>query len=165
MRLMTLALLLAIGAGPRRGVSIPPALADYRSWTQLTSGPKRVSLASSAMCLPAAGFRQQGGPHDDRWVMIYANPAALGAMRSNDAKEFPAGAVLAKEKRRQRDDKAPEAVAFMIKRGKGQFAKSGGWEFAFYPSSASNADYEHCVSCHRDGAAMDYVFSHVTAER
>lgn len=101
------------------------------------------------------------GPHAGRWVGLYANALALGALKANDSTGFPPGAVIAKEKLRRPTEELPEGVAFMIKHGKGEFAESGGWEFAYYPSS-SGASYRQCVSCHRAGGVKDYVFATLT---
>ena len=118
---MRLALIAAISvsltAASSNVLRIPPALADYRSWTELTPGPQRMSAAQSTACMPMT-LTKSHDPHADRWSSVYANPIALAALHDANAKEFPAGAVIAKEKLRQREDKAPEAVAFMIKHAK-----------------------------------------------
>src|SRR6266498_3512778 len=135
--------------------SIPTPLANYRSWTPLTPEPRRIPYALSTLCMTVT--QAERGPHADRWVMTYANPAALAALESNGA--FPSGAVIAKEKRTRADDSHPEGVAFMVKHRKGEFAASGGWEFLYYPSAGRAANYDGCISCHRAGGTRDYVFS------
>ena len=169
MHRMKLALVAAIGAAlvataGVRDADIPAGLAGYRSWTELTPGPVLMPPALSMQCMPVA-FGQHDraektyGPHNDVWSSVYANPIALEALKAKDAKYFPAGAVIAKMKLRKQTDSTPTAVAFMIKREKGKFAASGGWEFAYYPTPGSRASYEQCVSCHREGGSKDYVFS------
>ena len=134
-------------------LALAAAVTGYRSWTPLTPEPKQMSYAQSAMCM-SPGPSQ--GPHADRWAMVYANRIATGA-----AKEFPVGSILVKEKRLKRDDAKPEGVAYMIKHGKGKFAKSGGWEFGYVPSG-KQASTAHCVNCHKSSFATDYVFTSVT---
>lgn len=152
---------------PRGDVSIPSALAGYRSWTELTPGPTLMPYELSVQCMPETKAqldrtRKSHGPHSNLWSVVYANPAALATLRAKDAKVFPSGAILAKEKRRRRDDATPEGVAFMIKHPKGELAASDGWEFVYYPSAGPRSSYERCVSCHHSGAPKDYVFNQLS---
>jgi len=154
---------MATATAPKRTMSIPSALADYASWTELTPGPRLMPYELTVLCMPAAvrpaDARKSDGPHANLWAAVYANPAALATLKAKSSTEFPAGAIIAKEKRRQRDDRTPEGVAFMIKHPKGEFAGSGGWEFVYFPSPANGSSYTRCVSCHRSGASKDYVFN------
>ena len=155
---------MAPASAPNKSISIPSALAEYRSWTELTPGPRLMPYELAVLCMPAtAGQSEQArkthGPHASLWASVYANPAALAALKTKSSAYFPAGAVIAKEKRRQREDATPEGVAFMIKHPKGEFAASDGWEFVYYPAPANRSSYARCVSCHRSGASKDYVFS------
>jgi hypothetical protein len=156
-------LLMASAIAPKGDLSIPSALADYPSWTELTPGPKLMPYEMAVACMPAAvrpdEARKSHGPHADLWAAVYANPAALATLKAKNSTDFPAGAIIAKEKRRQREDLTPEGVAFMIKHPKGEFVGSDGWEFVYYPSPANRSSYARCVSCHRSGASKDYVFS------
>ena len=108
--------------------------------------------------------RKSHGPHADRWVVVFANPAAAAAMQSKVG-ELPPGAIVAKEKRQKPDDTRPEGVAFMIKHRKGELAESGGWEFRYYPSDDPHPSYRRCIDCHRAGASTDYVFSTLGAAK
>jgi len=169
MHRMKWALVAAVGAAlvataGVRDQDLPRNLAGYRSWTELTPGPVLMPLALAVQCMPVTTIQfehaeKSHGPHTKVWSSVYANPIALEALKSTDAKRFPAGAVIAKMKLRKQTDTAPSAVAFMIKHGKGEFAESGGWEFAYYPVPGSRASYERCVNCHREGGSKDYVFS------
>jgi hypothetical protein len=156
-------LLMAPAAAPKRTMSIPSALADYPSWTELTPGPRLMPYEMAVACMPAAVRpdepKKSNGPHANLWAAVYANPAALATMKAKNSTNFPAGAIIAKEKRRQRENRTPEGVAFMIKHPKGEFVGSDGWEFVYYPSPANRSSYARCVSCHRSGASKDYVFS------
>jgi|GEM_PF-2662370 len=156
-------LLMASAPAKKGALSIPSALAHYASWTELTPGPRLMPYELSVLCVPAAvqpGDAQKShGPHANLWAAVYANPAALATLKAKASTAFPAGAIIAKEKRRQREDTTPEGVAFMIKHPKGEFADSDGWEFVYFPAPANRSSYARCVSCHRSGALKDYVFS------
>jgi hypothetical protein len=157
-------LLMASATAPKGAMSIPSALAEYPSWTELTPGPRLMPYELTVLCMPATAdqseqARKSHGPHANLWAAVYANPAALATLKTKNSTDFPAGAIIAKEKRRQREDRTPEGVAFMIKHPKGEFADSDGWEFVYYPSPGNRSSYARCVSCHRSGASKDYVFS------
>jgi hypothetical protein len=157
-------LLMALTTTPKGAMSIPSALADYASWTELTPGPRLMPYELTMLCMPATAdqserARKSHGPHANLWAAVYANPAALATLKTKSSTGFPAGAIIAKEKRRHREDRTPEGVAFMIKHPQGEFAGSDGWEFVYYPSPANRSSYARCVSCHRSGASKDYVFS------
>ena len=157
------ALLMVSATAPRSDVGVPSTLAGYRAWTELTPGPMLMPYELTVQCMPVTAVQREQagrshGPHANLWAAVYANPAALATLKAKDAKVFASGAIIAKEKRRQRDDGTPEGVAFMIKHPKGEFVASNGWEFVYYPSAGPRASYERCVSCHRSGASKDYVF-------
>src|SRR3954470_15216452 len=156
-------LLIASATAPKNTMSIPSALAEYASWTELTPGPRLMPYELTLLCMPStvrpADARKTHGPHANLWAAVYANPAALATLKAKNSAAFPAGAIIAKEKRRQREDGTSEGVAFMIKHPEGEFVSSGGWEFVYIPSPANRSSYAHCVSCHRSGASKDYVFS------
>ncbi len=158
-----LLLMAASTTAPKGAMSIPSALAEYRSWTELTPGPRLMPYELTVACMPAVArpdeARKTHGPHADLWAAVYANPAALATLKTRNSTGFPAGAIIAKEKRRKREDRTPEGVAFMIKHPKGELVGSDGWEFVYYPSPGNRSSYARCVSCHRSGASKDYVFS------
>jgi hypothetical protein len=161
-------LLIASTTAPNAILNIPSALEDYHSWTELTPGPRLMPNELAVLCVPVTAAQQQQarkshGPHANVWASVYANPPALATLKTKNSTDFPAGAVLAKEKRRQREDLTPEGVAFMIKHPKGEFSGSDGWEFVYYPSPANPSTYARCVSCHRSGASKDSVFSGLPA--
>ena len=140
---------------------IPTPLAAYRSWKALTSTPQPIPYQLAQLCAataPALPKSPDQGPHANRWVMAYANPAADAALANASVAKFPAGAILAKEKRISADATHPEGVASMVKHRPGEFAASGGWEFLYYPSAGASASYAGCISCHRARGKKDYVF-------
>jgi hypothetical protein len=143
---------------------IPAPLASYRAWKALTSSPRPIPYQLAQLCAsvqpgqPSPTNPDGHGPHTNRWVMAYANPAADSALTSASMARFPVGAILAKEKRLSVDAAHPEGVAFMVKHRAGEFSASGGWEFLYFPSAGASADYSGCVDCHRTRGTKDYVF-------
>jgi hypothetical protein len=141
-------------------VGLPTAFANYARWRPLLEKPHAVSQKLWMMCVTPTeaqwdAERRRVGPHADRLIMVYGNPAAATAATSGEP--FPAGAAIAKEKRRS-DKAAPDGVSFIVKRTDAKFADSGGWEFLYYPAAGDpRATHEQCLSCHRK-AARDYVF-------
>lgn len=153
-----------------QAVTARAAVDDYRSWTALNPTPLPVSSDLALQCAPVTAAqiektRLRDGPHTNRWVRVYANAAAVAALRDKRVTVFPAGAMLAKEKLVSPDDPRTEGVAFMIKHAAGEFVESGGWEFVYRPAGAAAPAYEGCVACHRAGGAKDYVFARYSPER
>jgi len=139
-------------------------LESYRSWKALTPQPELVPYEFAIRCTTIvspeelAEASQRYGPHTNRWIKVYANPLAASTLESEDTKLFPVGSVIAKEKLKGPQDARADGVAFMIKRPKGQFVESDGWEFLYRPAVAGQGDYKGCIVCHRTGGAKDYVF-------
>jgi hypothetical protein len=136
----------------------------YRSWKALTPEARLVPFELAIRCAPVTAeqldtVRKSHGPHTARWIRVYANPLAATALQDERSRVFPVGAVIAKEKLRAPDDARADGVAFMIKRPKGQFVESDGWEFLYRPAGPEKASYDGCIACHRAGATKDYVFS------
>jgi Cytochrome P460 len=157
--------LLSLTAGSRLAGAVggPADLASYRSWQTLTAEPEQVPYYLSLLCSRVTPERielerKSHGPHTDRWVKVYANPAALRVLRDKAATTFPPGSIIAKEKLLQPTDSHAEGVGFMIKHPQGEFAGSGGWEFLYQPAADSKLAYDGCVTCHRAGGTKDYVF-------
>jgi len=139
-------------------IAIPQALSAFRTWKKLTSEPQLVPYVMSIACaMPTPEETlERHGPHANRWIMVYANPAAAATLMDGSVTQFPAGAVIAKEKLTRPG--ATEGVAFMVKHRAGEFAASDGWEFLYYPSSARASNYDACINCHKAGGKKDYVF-------
>jgi cytochrome P460 len=160
---VALALTGAAWVGTAGALAVPKGLAGYRSWRALTTEPQLVPYDLAILCARVteerlAVARKDHGPHTNRWIRVYANPAALAVVNDTKRTTFPAGAIIAKEKLVNPSDPDAEGIAFMIKHPKGQFAESDGWEFAYYPAGGAKATYERCVACHKAGAPRDYVF-------
>lgn len=154
--------LTAVGAGASATDS-DAGLEAYRSWKVLTPDARMVPFELAVQCAPVTDeqlekARKRYGPHTGRWIRIYANPLAATALQDKRSRVFPVGAVIAKEKLRAPDDARADGVAFMIKRPKGQFVESDGWEFQYRPAGPEKPSYNGCIACHRAGATRDYVF-------
>lgn len=136
-------------------------LANYRKWKSLAQA-RMVPFELAVQCAPVTETqvekaRKTFGPHTYRWINVYANPLAASALQDPLAKTFPVGAVIAKEKTLAPGDRNAEAVAFMIKRPKGQFVESDGWEFLYRPVKTETANYDGCITCHKASGTKDYV--------
>jgi hypothetical protein len=155
-----LALVVLSAPGVVADVVLPTEFANYARWRPLLDKPHAVSLKLWMMCMAPTeaqwdAERRRVGPHADRLIMVYGNPA--GATAATSGEPFPPGATIPKEKRRS-DKAAPDGVAFMVKRQDARFRDTGGWEFLYYPTAGDpRATHEQCASCHRQ-AARDYVF-------
>jgi cytochrome P460 len=153
--------------------SLPPALAGYREWGSLLKEPQEVPYELSILCgrptpQQVEAAKKRHGPHFGYFIEVYANPAAKAALQGESAKALPEGAVIAKEKLRWVEPGKPmerDGVAFMVKRGGPQFARSGGWEFLFFPAGKGSAarTQQACAACHQAAAERDYVMGRYPA--
>jgi len=145
-------------------LGLPAEFAGYSQWTQLLKSPYQVPFEIWVLCrvpTPAdfAAQRPKYGPHTERFIRVYGNPAAVAAVSQREERPFPPGAVIAKEKLSGSPHGRPEGVAFMVKRKEAQFPKTAGWEFLYFPSSGDvQRTHEACASCHSSAAGKDYVF-------
>lgn len=152
----------ALGAGASATDS-DEDLDAYRSWKALTPVATSVPYELAIQCAPVTDeqllkAQKSHGPHTGRWIRVYANQVAATALQDSRSGVFPVGAAIAKEKLRAPDDRHTDGVAFMIKRPKGQFVESDGWEFLYRPVGPEKPSYNGCIACHRAGATRDYVF-------
>src|SRR5437764_15138551 len=102
-------LLMASATAPKAAMSIPSALAEYPSWTELTPGPRLMPYELTVACMPSAvrpnEARKSHGPHASLWASVYAYASALATLKATTSTDVPAGAIIAKEKRREREDR------------------------------------------------------------
>jgi hypothetical protein len=142
---------------------LPEELAKYKGWKTEVQSPTPVPLDLWSRCTMTtpddwAQARMKYGPHNQRYIQVYANPIAAQSLGQGKSGPFQTGAVIAKEKILDLPDGTVVGVAFMIKRGTPQFAATGGWEFAYYPRSGDSASTLACSDCHQGAASTDYVF-------
>src|SRR5689334_19903497 len=145
--LLALALSSVALAATKSTLGIPDSLANYRSWTAVPPGPQLLPSDLSTQCLAITNAEKQKisrerGPQANVWGAVFANQTAWAAFKAKG--DFAPGSIIVKEKSRDRSGK-PDGVAFMIKHGKGEFARSGGWEFRYYPPPVSGGTYQGCV--------------------
>lgn len=138
---------------------LPPALAEYKTWRQLTpegySIPPQLALLCTAPApAPSRQSIETFGPHANTFVRVFGNPLAVRALTSRGS--FPEGSILVKEKLRDVRSDVSSDQGVMIKRQKGFDPSTGDWEFRFYPSERS-ASFTSCSNCHRS-AQHDFVF-------
>jgi len=161
---VSMSLLAAPSDPPEHGLGLPQELRLYRDWPQLLRSPYQVPVQLWIRCMaPTAAdwekARRTYGPHTERYIRVYANAAAATAASSENARHFPVGAVLAKEKLLGSPHGSVEGVAFMTKRPKAAFPETNGWEFSYFPDSSDmRRTHESCASCHRSAASTDFVF-------
>jgi hypothetical protein len=143
-------------------LNLPPALTEYRSWESILLKPRPVPHDLWIRCVGRTPEqdridRETYGPHTHFFVNVYVNDAASAAKR--DGSRLPVGTIIAKEKFTDSNGGRPVGVAFMIKRDEDSFPETHGWEFLYFPSSEDSvrSTHESCASCHRQGAATDYV--------
>lgn len=167
LRLAWSALIAAIPAAtwPSNGATVvamsvlPPALAEYKTWRQLTPAGYSIPPQLALLCTaPAPAPSQQSietfGPHANTYVRVFGNSLAVRALTSRD--RFPEGSIVVKEKLPDPRSDVSSAQGVMIKRQKGFDPSTGDWEFHFYPSERS-ASFANCSNCHRS-AQHDFVF-------
>ena len=148
---------------PSERLNLPVEFSKYKEWTPLHTSPYAVPFDLWIRCMAPtqadwARARQKYGPHTEHYIQVYGNQLAIEAL-GREVRYFPTGAVIAKEKLANSPSGDAEGVAFMIKRGTRQFAKTEGWEFIYYPRSGdSRRTQEHCAGCHQAAASTDYVF-------
>jgi hypothetical protein len=147
-------------------LGLPEELARYREWSSPTKEPVAVPYRLWIQCSrPEPEQRAQEmrlhGPHSERTIRVYTNPAAQAELARPAPRTFPVGSVIAKDKLDAMSalGDAPHAVAFMVKRGGTRFRDSGGWEFLLYPQSGDASSLNRaCAACHRGARDGDYVF-------
>jgi hypothetical protein len=102
--------------------------------------------------------RETYGPHTEHYIQAYANPIADRTLLRVKDGPFPAGAVIAKQKLLNSPQGTVAGVAFMIKRGTANFARTGGWEFTYDPRARDSTRTDACATCHESAATKDSVF-------
>src|SRR5438105_1842591 len=127
-------------AEPDSRLGLTPEFAGYTAWTQVLKSPRQVPLDLWALCRPQtpaerATARRKSGPHAGRFIRVYVNPPAVAAVSDPEARPFPLGTVIAKEKLSGSPHGALEGVAFMVKRKESQFPSTDGWQFLYFPPS------------------------------
>jgi hypothetical protein len=152
-----------VAASDTRSLSLPDSLAQYRTWWEPAEKPVPVPTEVWTLCI--APSTKTHGPHVDRFVRVYINPAGREAFQGGPSSVFPVGTIIAKEKLTTRDAKVADGIGFMVKRLDAQFPSSGGWQFLYYPQVGTPGDVQdHCARCHHSAEQRDYVFTRHRSE-
>jgi len=114
-----------------------------------------------------ASARAKFGPHANSAMMIYMNPPAANAFKTN-APMFPVGSVVVKQKtlvghtddRGQLTYDAGSGVGGMVKRSAGYDPAHGDWEYFYFedPKKIESGKISSCVQCHEAAKEKDHVF-------
>jgi hypothetical protein len=107
------------------------------------------------------------GPHANTTMLIYMNPPAADAFKTN-ATIFPLGSVVVKQKtilihadgKGQLAISANSGVGGMVKRPAGYDPAHGDWEYFYFedPKKIESGKISSCVQCHQSAKEKDYVF-------
>lgn len=127
-----------------------------------SGGATRITMPNGQ--LPAPKEKRRENPHENgnqTYARVFANDAA--ALEIGKAKpNFPAGAIIVREKLLQVSDETPEVVTVMIKRAKGFSPKTGDWEFFVLDGTLGKVEKREtagaCAKCHTQAGKTDWVF-------
>jgi hypothetical protein len=134
---------------------------DYSGWPSLTAEPVRVPMAAFLDCrAPTVQTDDTRGPHAMPAVRYYAPPATMTHLKEGRP-PYPVGTTVVKVKWWNEADKAPTAVAAMIKREAGYDPDHGDWEYVYTTLGAKpetqRGNLESCIQCHRIKKEEDYL--------
>jgi hypothetical protein len=136
---------------------------DYSGWPSLTAEPVLVPMAVFLDCrAPTVPMDDPPrGPHAMPAVRYYAPPATVALLKEGRP-PYPVGTTVVKVKWRHEADKAPTAVAAMIKRDAGYDPDHGDWEYVYTTlgekPETRRGKLESCIQCHRIKKEMDFLF-------
>jgi hypothetical protein len=140
------------------------SITGYKKWVRINPKPHRVTSYLAFLCrysTPEKNKREQGNPHNDKWVTVYVNSVARRAMLEQQKPKFPRGSLIIKEKLTAADSKTPELLTVMHKREKGFNPKNGDWEYLVYDGAGTKVKaqgkLQNCQSCHASWKTTDYV--------
>jgi hypothetical protein len=92
---------------------------------------------------------------------VFVNDLALQSIKIKGA-TFPEGSVIVREKRAKAKDEKPEALAVMIKRGRGFNPDGGDWQFLLINAAGTKVRLSQktgeCLNCHQSQSKTDFVF-------
>ena len=154
----------AVAAAPNPALEPPGELAKYRAWRPMLKAPLPVPMDLWLRCAAPTRAqwdetRKEHGPHNERFIQVYANPEALAGLSGGARPSLAPGSIIAKEKLPSSDAQAAAGVAFMVKRADPEFRSVGRVQFLDFPSTGDQRKTQKaCANCHRSAAAKDYVF-------
>jgi hypothetical protein len=144
---------------------------SYTNYSKITKEVVYVNFELAILCRGATkeevdAARTKFGPHANTGILIYMNPPAAGAFRTN-ASAFPVGSVIVKQKMISgyRDKEkwistSDTGVGGMVKRPTGYDPAHGDWEYFYFedPKKIESGRIASCVQCHEAAKEKDHVF-------
>lgn len=137
---------------------------DYKTWVQMFDAPRNVSMQLMLLCrLPDANEQAYlQSEHAQYFVQVYVNSVGEKLMRAENARVFPIGAVIVKEKWKRDASSAqdphttkPSGLGIMVKR-------ENAWQYAYMDEQGAitrdQTELEHCSVCHGAQSERDSVF-------
>lgn len=98
---------------------------------------------------------------DFSYGTVYANDLARAEIEKENP-QFPAGAIIVREKHFSATSETPETVIAMVKREKGFSRKTGDWEFFTFAGAnlklQKRETKSDCSKCHAQAEKTDWVF-------
>ena len=158
---------MAAAAGDADVSEVQMILDTYHSYAPQTPAPVNVSGYIFALCrLPTLRETEfEASIHGDgRYLQDWANELAGQGLAMQGEPEFPAGAVIVKEKYAGPQTAPADlvAIAMMIKRAAGFDPAHGDWDYAYYEPALgvvqTAEQTAYCAQCHSAAAATDYVY-------
>ena len=99
--------------------------------------------------------------HKFWYGVVYANDSAKAEIEK-EKPDFPAGAIIVREKNASETAAVPDTVIAMVKREKGFSAETNDWEFVVLSGTDLKMQKREtkgdCAACHNRAAATDWVF-------
>lgn len=93
--------------------------------------------------------------------VVYANDLAKAEFEK-ESPDFPAGAIIVREKNALPASTVPETVIAMVKREKGFSTETGDWEFFVFNGADLKMQKREtkgdCAACHAGAGKSDWVF-------
>ena len=149
-------------------------LKDKSLWTQVNSEPFFISAAADVLCRApmAANYESERkiNPHVGTSIIVYVNNIGREAMLSKEAKTFPVGSVIVKEKTSSYfEGRKILLYTIMKKREPGFNPVIGDWEFAVVGPNGTEVKargkLENCQACHASKHESDFIFRPYLRER
>lgn len=99
--------------------------------------------------------------NDSTFGVVYVNDLAKTEIEKENP-QFPAGAIIVREKNASQESLKPETVIAMIKREKGFSPKTNDWEFFVFNGADLKLQKREtrgdCAKCHLQAEKTDWVF-------
>lgn len=154
-----------------RPPSVQHIATSYTNFQRMTETAVSVTPELAMLCVEPSKeqvdeISARFGPHAHTYVQIYMNDLAAGAF-TNQARQFPVGAVVVKQKYvsryhlldQEKYGRAKNGIGGMIKRSPGFDPAHGDWEYFYFDDlkKIESGRISSCVNCH-ESAKQDYVF-------